>query len=339
MNVNEKFINYAIEFVRKNNKPFTFKDFALLGYSRANFNQLVRRNKDDILKIGKDKYFPKSLLKSINTQYSLISDNISDKPQSPLSNPLSDPDLLIYFLYQNIHNIRSTLKNVTRIYSNLKDQDYQPEPNSALHEIKLDPQNINFMDTQIKVFPNDTVQILIGCSRNPIILNDSDIDKLTNTYEQLRQYLSTYASFVPTLDYMRITQFDYARDAVYYKVGNFNTVGLEFPTFKKLLVKIYYPTTNMIRFEQPNVNNELSINQLKQIVDQHILPLDFNSIKPEPRQKIIIELDILGAIRKRRMVKSTLRSLKGRGHSTSDHGHNELKKPDPFTNYIARRRH
>ena len=297
MKANEKFINHTIEFVRKNNKPFTFRDFILLNYSHDNFNKLISRNRNHIVKVGKDGYFPKALLKSLNTLYSSISDNISDKL------PLSNPDLLIYFLSQNIHNIRSTLKNVTGIYSNLKDQRYQPEPNTALHEIKLEPEPINFMDIQIKVFTNDTVQILIGCSSNPIILNTADIDKLTNTYEQLRQYLYNYASYVPSLDSMRITQFDYAIDAIYYKVGNFNTFGMEFPTFRKLLVKIYYPAKNMIRFEQPNVNNELSINQLKHIVDT-ILSIDFDSIKPEPipqqPKPIVIELDILGAMRKQR---------------------------------------
>ena len=163
MTAKDKFISDAIEFVKLNNKPFTFKDFILKGYSHVNFNQLVRRNKDDILKIGKDKYFPKILLESLIMLYSSISDNSQAQPcqKSPLDNP---DDLLIYFLSQNIHNIHSTLKNVTGIYSNLKDQRYQSEPNTALHEIKLEPELINFMDIQIKVFPNDTVQILIGCS-------------------------------------------------------------------------------------------------------------------------------------------------------------------------------
>lgn len=303
MTAKDKFISDAIEFVKLNNKPFTFKDFILKGYSHVNFNQLVRRNKDDILKIGKDKYFPKILLESLIMLYSSISDNSQAQPcqKSPLDNP---DDLLIYCLSQNIHNIRSTLKNVTGIYSNLKDQRYQPEPNTALHEIKLEPELINFMDIQIKVFPNDTVQILIGCSPNPIILNHDDIDKLTNTYEQLRQYLYNYASHVSPLDFMRITQFDYAIDAVYYKIGNLNTFGMEFPTFKKHLAKIYYPAKNMIRFEQPNVNNELSINQLKHIVDT-ILPINFNSIKPEPLpqrlKQLVVEIDILSVMRRQRL--------------------------------------
>ena len=154
MTAKDKFISDAIEFVKLNNKPFTFKDFILKGYSHVNFNQLVRRNKDDILKIGKDKYFPKILLESLIMLYSSISDNSQAQPcqKSPLDNP---DDLLIYFLSQNIHNIRSTLKNVTGIYSNLKAQGYQPEPNSALQEIKIEPEPINFMDIQIKVFTND----------------------------------------------------------------------------------------------------------------------------------------------------------------------------------------
>jgi hypothetical protein len=41
------------------------------------------------------------------------------------------------------------------------------------------------MDTEIQVFTNDIVKITIDCSRTPITLNHSDIDKLTNTYEQL----------------------------------------------------------------------------------------------------------------------------------------------------------
>ena len=69
-----------------------------------------------------------------------------------------------------------------------------------------------------------------------------------------------------------------AIDAIYYKIGNFNQIGLEFPTFIKSLVKVYYPKKNKVRFEQPNVNNiNLSMNQLKQIVDT-ILPINFNAL-------------------------------------------------------------
>ena len=64
MNTNDKFLTHAIDFVKQNQKPFTFRDFILLGYSQDNFNQLVHRNKDDILKIGKSKYFPKKLFES-----------------------------------------------------------------------------------------------------------------------------------------------------------------------------------------------------------------------------------------------------------------------------------
>lgn len=232
MNAKEKFLNHAIEFVNQNKKPFTFRDFILLGYTHENFNQLIHRCKNEIIKVGKDMYFPKSLC---NTLYSSITDNISDKTPSPLTNP----DLLLYFLAQNIHNIRSTFKTVTGIYAKLIKQGHNPEPNSPLHEIRLESPSFNLMDIKIYIYPTDTVKIIIRCSSNPIILNHKDIDKLTDTYEQLRQYLSSYASHIPPLDYMRITQFDYAQDAIYYKIGNF-TFNMEFPTFKKHLVKIYY---------------------------------------------------------------------------------------------------
>jgi hypothetical protein len=61
------------------------------------------------------------------------------------------------------------------------------------------------MDTEIQVFTNDIVKITIDCSSTPLTLNHSDIDKLTNTYEQLCQYLYNYTSHVPPLDFMRIT--------------------------------------------------------------------------------------------------------------------------------------
>jgi hypothetical protein len=276
MNAKDKFINHAIDFVLQNHKPFRFRDFTLLGYSHHNFNQLVNRCKDDILKIGKDKYFPKGLLKS-NTLYSSISDN--SQAQTCQKSILNDPDLLLYFLGQNIHNIRSNFKKVNGIYSNLHKQGYEPEP-TPLHEIKLDPEIINYMDIQIYVYPTDTVKIIIGCSSDPILLSHSDIDKLIKTYEQIRQKLLAYSSCIPTLDYMRITQFDYAIDAIYYKVGNFNQIGLEFPTFNKSLAKVYYPENNKIRFEQPNISNiDLSINNLQHLVDT-ILPINFNALTP-----------------------------------------------------------
>lgn len=50
----------------------------------------------------------------------------------------------------------------------------------------------------------------------------------------------------------------------------------------------------MVRVEQPNVSNDLSINQLKQIVDGYILPINFNS------KSIVIELDILGEMKRRK---------------------------------------
>ena len=138
------------------------------------------------------------------------------------------------------------------------------------------------MDTQIYIYPTDTVKIIIGCSSNPIILNHSDISKLINTYEQIRHKLLSYSSHVPTLDTMRITQFDYAIDAVYYKMGNFNEIGMEFPTFIKSLAKIYYPEKNMMRFEQPNVSNiDLSIYNIQNLVD-NILPINFNALPPIP---------------------------------------------------------
>ena len=273
---NQQFLERAVQFVKTNQRLFTCRDFVdLYGYSQDNFNQLVHRIGDDIIMVGNGKYIPTRLLKSINS----LDTSHSDKTEHEFCQTPSlcnDNDLLLWFLGQNIHNIRSNYKNVKGIYNRLK-LNYEPE-SSALHEIKLPPDIINNMDVEISAYTNDTVKIIIGCSSNPILLNHADIDKLINTYHEIRESLLLYTPNVPPLDQMRITQFDYAIDAVYYKVGNFNTYGMEFPTFIKALAKVYYPEKNKMRLEQPNVSNiDWNIDQLKAFVDK-ILPFNFNNI-------------------------------------------------------------
>jgi hypothetical protein len=178
--------------------------------------------------------------------------------------------LLIYFLSQNIHNIRSHIKGANGLYKILKLY-YEPKE-TPFKEIKLSPNSINGMDIEVTIYTNDTIKIIIGCSNEPIILNKQDIDKLIDTYNQIRYFLLQYSQNIPSIDQMRITQFDYARDFVLYKVGPFGTFDMEFQTFFGYLGKIYSKGHNLQRIEKRIANVELS---LKQLIDK-LLPITFN---------------------------------------------------------------
>lgn len=253
------FLTKAKDIITTHQRPFDRHDFK---FSQTYFNKLVNSCKNEIIKIGKDKYMLLSLLKAYNSENLTI----------PLGKIVRDQDnlILIYFLNQNIHNIRSNIKGAIGLYDKLKL--YYELKETPFKEIQISLNFINGMDIEVSIYRNDTIKIIIGCSNKPIIINKQDIDKLIDTYKQIRNLLLQYSQTIPPIDKMRITQFYYARDFVLYKVGPFGTFGMEFQTFFGYLGKIYNKDVNLQRIEKRIANVELS---LKQLIDK-LLPITFN---------------------------------------------------------------
>ena len=105
-----------------------------------------------------------------------------------------DDLLLLYFFSQNIHNIRSHIKGANGLYEKLKLY-YEPQ-DTPFKEINLTLNSINGMDIEVIIYTNDTIKIIISCSHEPIILNKQDINKLIDTYNQIREiYIKIFTKY------------------------------------------------------------------------------------------------------------------------------------------------
>jgi len=241
----KQFYNDATDFCKIQQRPFCFKDFNI---KPGNFRQKISLLKEYIIPVVKGRptfYKVKGIDFPLESKFVTLNPMRLSRIQAILEDCKDQPPM--------IHDIRFKIES--NLHEKLLDKGLTPNKNNhsiLLNNITTPDSSLNF---KLLVYPKH-IQLIIGCTLNPII---NDIAGIQNLVFNLGQYITMLKLFVNDTFFIQpISKWTHTHSHL-NKDGSFELSGesfhCSFEDYTGALYRIYskaFPDGKRIRVEKVN---------------------------------------------------------------------------------------
>jgi hypothetical protein len=270
-------------------RPFSFKDFRSFqvnekqytmkhGTFRNKISQMMQNDEVEIHTRSNPNFYTLKGCrfdngKSMTSNHTEVT-NKTVSIQKLIRNPIYQILEVTSFGERAIHNIHLKL-NIQDIYAFLvNNQDLKKMIDNRNKGIQLYYNDINKFTIIVTIYPNNTCNIIIGCSENPIVLDFEGINRLTTTLCRIEERLSNLcissSIHVPNYNSWIITLWHIGRDSISeYSRAMFHC---QWNLAEQIILRIYSKTIenkNRVRIEV-QYDPTISIEELKKRILEKI---------------------------------------------------------------------
>jgi len=255
----KQFLSEATKFCKIQQRPFCVEDF---NYSKGNFRQKIHLLKDYIIAVtpGKPTFY-----KVIGIDIPLDTDSVTLNPRGVLQletilNDCKDQPPMI-------HDIRFDILSNLHEKLLLKGLTPNKQNNSIILNLTSPDPSLNI---KTLVYPTH-IQLVVGCSLNPII---SNLAGLNNLLFNLGQYFNTLKLFVNDTFFIQPVSQWMHKHSHLNKDGSLELSGQSFhctlEDYSGVLYRVYsksFPTGNRARVEKVDTEVKTLGSMLRKVID------------------------------------------------------------------------